>query len=717
MDDLTSALPAPTRRSFLGGIAAAFTVPFAVSFTSRAAFAAAPVQIGAFLRVDDTNTVTLSIGSAEMGQGIMTGLAQLVAEQLQVDWSQMKAEHAIGGSGAGNPYANPLFHAQITGGSTSMMGWYNPMRTAAATVRDMLIAGAAAQTGTTGWTLATGGRVTNGSETLTFAQVAASAASITGLPTPALATTTQFIGKPMARLDTPAKVNGSAVFGMDVQVPGMVFASVVHCPTLGGTVGTVPKSSSVKGVTRIINLQNAVAVIAGDTWTAMRGAKDLEGKIKWVIPTDTSRSDTATLAKTAQALLTSTTAPAFVAERIGEPSLNGAAKVLDQTYSLPFLAHACMEVLNCTAAVTADKCEVWAPTQGQEFIIPAVAAVCGLTKDKVILHTTYLGGGFGRKIESDYVLQAVNCAKELGVPVKLMWSREQDFQNDRYRPSALIRVQAALDGSNAITSLIYRNVSPSIKLQRGPSTVVNPEDTGAVAGAKGLPYAITARQIEHVALPTDIPLGYWRSVGESYNTFAVESAIDELAKLAGIDPITFRRDRLSGDARAQGVLTAVETLSGWKTAPAKGSQRGVAVLKGFGSYVAMVAEVTKTSTGTIKVTKVSVAVDCGVVINPDQVEGQMQGGIAHGLAAAMWHQATFVKGKAQVQNFDRYPYYKLQTIPAIAVKIVASTANPGGVGETAVPVVAPAVANAWAKLTGTRLRSLPFYPNTKMGEL
>lgn len=717
MDDLAAPAHGPSRRDILKGAAASVILPFAVSFAPRRAEAATPVQIGAFIRIDETNTVTLSIGSTEMGQGIMTGLAQLVAEQLQINWSQMRAEHAIGGSGAGNPYANPLFHAQITGGSTSMMGWYNPMRTAAATVRDMLIQAAAQQTNTAGWKLGTGGTVTNGTTTLTFAAVAATAASDAGLPPPVVATTTKFVGQRMQRLDIPAKVNGSAVFGMDVQVPGMVFASVAHCPTIGGTVGTMPAKPSRPGVLGVINLGNAVAVIATNTWTAIKGASDIERKVSWVLPADTSRMDSATLGATAQSLLTSASGESvFVAELSGTPTLAGATKTLDQTYSLPFLAHACMEVMNCTASVTADKCEIWAPTQGQEFIIPAAAAACGLTNDKVVLHTTYLGGGFGRKIEADYVLQAVECSKQLGVPVKLIWSREQDFQNDRFRPSALIRVQAGLDASNNITSVTYRNVSPSIKLQRGPSSVSNPEDTGAVAGAKGLPYSIGARQIEHVALPTDIPLGYWRSVGESYNTFAVESAMDELAKLAAINPLNFRRDRLT-DPRAKGVLSAVETLSSWKNAPPSGYQRGVAFLKGFGSYIAMVAEVGKASTGTIKVSKIYVAVDCGVVVNPDQVEAQMQGGIAHGLAAAMWHQATFVAGVPKVRNFNNYPYLKLQTMPTVSIKLVTSTAAPGGVGETAVPVVAPAVANAWAKLTNTRLRSLPFYPGTTMGGL
>lgn len=707
------------RRAFLTGASAALVIPFTVSLSAREAAAAGAtglVSLGAYVRIDPSNSVTVILGSTEMGQGIMTGLSQLVAEELNLNWSQVHAEHAPASTLWPNPYGNPIFGAQLTGGSTSMMGWYMPLRTAAAIARDVLIQAAHQQFGGT-WTLGKGGTLVNGAQTCHFSDVLVTASGITPPTTAALATTTNFIGKRIKRLDVPAKVNGSAVFGMDVKVPGMRFATVVHCPTLGGTVRTMPANPT---SATLVNLGNAVGVVAGDTWTAMNAAQRIAGAIGWNLPSDTSKADSAALAASARTLVTSTTAVPFVAESVGTPQPGTAPIHIDATYSLPFLAHATMEVMNCTASVTATSCEIWAPTQGQQFIIPAVQPITGLAPEQITVHTTYLGGGFGRKIETDYIAQAVSLSKAIGKPVKLIWTREQDFRNDKYRPSALIRVQAGVDANKAVSALIYRNVSPSINIQRGYTDISNPEDTGAVAGAVGLPYVIAAKRIEYVPLPCDVPLGYWRSVGESYNTFAVESAMDELALAAGQDPLAFRKSLLSGpsgDARALGVLQAVESLSTWSKAPPAGTARGVALLKGFGSYIAMVAEVSQNAARQIKVNKVCVAIDCGVVVNPDSVEAQLQGGIAHGLSAALWHQQTFVHGKPQVSNYNAYPVIKLGSMPVVVTKIVTSTAAPGGVGETGVPCVAPAVANAWARLTKVRLRSLPFYPGTRMGEL
>lgn len=706
------------RRGFLKTAGAGLILPMVFGVTNRAAqaAAAAPVMLGAYVQISPQNTVKVVIGSTEMGQGIMTGLAQLVAEELQVNWGQVSAEHAPASALWPNPYGNPIFGAQVTGGSTSMMGWYMPMRTAGAVVRDTLLAAAAQKYGGA-WSLGQGGTVTNGAVSHKFSDLLDVAAGITPPATATIGTTTKFIGKTMKRLDIPAKVNGSAVFGMDVKVPGMMFGAIVHCPTFGGTVRTMPANPA---NATLVNLTNAVGVVSTDTWTAMNAARNIAGKIGWTLPADTSATDSAKLDTLAKSLATSTTVTPFIGEQAGTPNVNGAPNHIDATYSLPFLIHAAMEVMNCTASVTADACEIWAPTQGQQFIAPTVSALTGLGIDKITVHTTFLGGGFGRKIETDYVSQAVLMSKAVGKPVKLIWSREQDFAHDMYRPKAVIRVQIGSNAQNKVTQLVYRNVSASINLQRGYTNTQNPEDTGALAGAVGMPYIIANKRIEFVALaPCDIPLGYWRSVGESYNTFAVESAMDELAIKAGVDPLEFRLTALKGtgsDPRATGVLNAVKTLSGWATAPAAGRARGVAFLKGFGSYIALVAEVSKNAAGEMKVNKFSVAIDCGTVVNPGQVTFQMQGGLLHGMSAAMWHQQTFVGGKAQVTNFNRYPVVKMGNMPEIAVKIVSSTAAPGGVGETGVPCVAPALANAWAKLTGTRLRTLPFYPGRTMGD-
>ncbi len=720
------------RRALLAGGAVALIVPVTLKATgaleamggspsATVAGAALPpaTSIGAYLKIDTQNTVTLLIGPTEMGQGIMTGLAQLVAEELMLDWKQVRVEHADATGATVATFANPLFRLWLTGGSTSMRGWYLPLRRAAAQAREMLLAAAAQLSPGQSWTLAPGGSVTNGTTAYRFSQLVETASSLTPPTDVTLATTRNAIGQRLPRTDIPAKVNGSAVFGIDVQVPGMVFASVIHCPTLGGTVASMPASAS--GALALVNLGNAVGVVATDTWSAMRIAEQLASSVKWTLPASLASRDSAQIRATGLALLTSTSAAPRIYETTGaidaSVALGNAPFKLDVTYELPYLAHACMEVLNCTASVTATSAEVWAPTQGQAFCIPTIAGITGLPASAITVHTTFLGGGLGRKIEQDFIGQAVKIAKAVGKPVKLTWSRKQDFQNDMYRPCAQIRVQAGLDENRALTALVYRNVSPSINIQRNTKPGNNPEDTGAVAGAVGMPYAIPNRRIEFVPNPADIPLGYWRSVGESYNTFAIESAMDEMAALAGQDPLAWRRTLLAGDARAVGVLDSVAALSGWSTTAApSGTARGIAFLKGFGSYIAMVAQVSKASSGQVKVGKVFCAIDCGVAVNPDQIEAQVQGGIVHGLAATLWGQVLFANGKPNVSNFNNYRMLRLGEMPAVAVSIVPSTAAPGGVGETGVPCVAPAVANAWARLTGLRQRVLPFYPGSTMGD-
>lgn len=715
------AIPAEglSRRDLLTAGAAALVVPFAFTPGGKGAMAAntpGAGQIGAYIKIDAANNVTVVLGASEMGQGILTGLSQLVAEELGLWWSQVRAEHAPASTSWPNPYGNPLFGAQLTGGSTSTRGWYAPLRLAAAKARDMLIAAAAKQYGGV-WALGLGGTLTQGTKVIPFSNVVVTASGLTPPATAALATTNRIIGKSVPRLDVPAKTDGSAVFGMDVKVPGMKFASTIHAPVQGGTVKTMPATS---GGAKLYNLGSAVGVLADDTWTAMQLARGAASKITWNVPADPNAADSAALAAHAQTLLTSTTATAFTAELVGAPKIPAGSRSIDATYSLPFMAHATMEVMNCTANVTATSCEIWAPTQGQQFIPGAAAAVTGLPTSAITVHTTLMGGGLGRKIETDYIIEAVSLSKQAGVPVKLIWSREEDFKNDYYRPSALIRVRAALGPAGYISNMIYRNVAPSIGLQRGQVNSGNPEDTGAVAGAVGMPYKMGARRIEYVPLvPCDVRLGYWRSVGESYNTFAVESAMDELALLSGKDPMAFRKAMLNGtggNPRALGVLWALEKLTNWSVAPPAGQARGMAFLSGFGSYIAMAADVAKSSTGQLVVKKMYCALDCGVVVNPGAIETQVQGGIAHGISATMWGGMTFVKGAPQVQNFNHYRMLKLQEMPEIALSIVDSTAAPGGVGETGVPCVAPALANAWAKLTGSRVRTLPFYPGATMSD-
>ncbi|MEO6703557.1 MAG: molybdopterin cofactor-binding domain-containing protein, partial [Jatrophihabitantaceae bacterium] len=537
-----------------------------------------------------------------------------------------------------------------------------------------------------------------------YGQLAGLAAALPVPANPALTPASEFrlIGKPLQRLDVPDKTRGAAVYGIDVRVPGMQHAAVVHCPSVLGTLASAgPKPA---GASAIVALSNAVVVVAATTWDAMQAARQL--RPSWNIPAAAGNLTSETISSQASQLMKSATP--VVAESVGNApaAITGAARTIDVTYQVPYLPHAAMEPLSCTASVSAGQCELWAPTQAPGFAAAAAAAVCGISADKVTVHTTLLGGGLGRKFETDFVVQAVQAAKAVGTPVKLTWPREQDFGHDQYRPMALMRIRAGLSTSKTITGWWDRIVSPSILFQRG-WIPAGANDSQATDGATELAYGISNRLVEYVRHPAAIPVGFWRSVGNSLNCFAVESAIDELALAAGADPIAFRLGMLSADPRSAAVLRAVAKAANWTSPPAAGRARGVALTRSFGSIVAQIAEVSSPSAGKIKVERVWCAVDCGQVVNPDIVEAQMQGGIVHGLSAAMWGRTTFERGVATPVNFDDYKVTRMRDMPIIAVTILASSQPPGGVGEPGVPPIAPAVANAWARLTGTRKRSLP----------
>ncbi|MDQ2756074.1 MAG: molybdopterin-dependent oxidoreductase, partial [Actinomycetota bacterium] len=648
-------------------------------------------------------SVTILVGAAEMGQGVHTSLAQLVAEDLMVDWARVRTEAAP----ADRAYANPATGSQLTGGSMSIRGYHTAMRLAGAAARDMLRAAAAARFGVDiSQCVASGGvvMVTGTSSSATYGQLAASAASQPVPQSPALTPddALRIVGHPVQRTDVPDKVRGAAVYGIDVRVPGMLHATVRHSPMVGGTV----RSLGAKPATAlaVVDAGDAVVVVARTTWDALVAARSL--KTTWSAPATASSLSSSTIA--AQATTLMATGTAVVAETVGSvgQALSGATKRVDATYDLPYLAHAAMEPLACTASVTATGCELWAPTQAPGLAAAAAAAICGLTPDKVVVHSTMLGGGLGRKFETDFVAHAVRASKAVGAPVKVTWSREEDFSHDQYRPMAQIRVRVAADAAGAPTGLWSRVVSPSILGQRGwiPAGAV---DGQAVDGAVDLPYAVPARFVEYVRHPAAVPVGFWRSVGNSLNCFAVESALDELALATGRDPVELRLSLLADEPRVADVLRTVAAASGWGTTSPAGTARGVALTRSFGTIVAQVAEVTQPSPGRIAVTRVWCAVDCGQVVNPDTVRAQMEGGIAHGLSAALWGRMTFDKGVASPRNFDGYKMVRMRDMPRVAVTIVASTQPPGGVGEPGVPPVAPAVANAWARLTGIRARRLP----------
>ncbi len=679
-----------------------------------------------------------------MGQGSFAGLAQILCEDLMVDPARVQLVQ--GGPTLATPA--PVGSAINTVGSGVTRNNFWRLRDAGATAREMLVTAAMARVGDSarGSFGVADGKVTHlpSGSVFTYGQLAAAAALVPPPANAPLVPDSQFrcIGKTLPRPDIPLKVDGSAVYGLDVRVPGMVYAVIKHCPSFGGTLAATPPvppgayavvptrvaAGTGRGAEAVGNV-NAVAVVGPTTWDAWQAAKRLTPQ--WSLPANTARLNSSQFLADAQALMASTSAysatgsnppgTVYTVERStadATTAIANSSKVLEASYYLPYVSHACLEVLNCTVDhVAGMRCEVWAPTQSAKSALALVMALTGLPESKVIIHTTFLGGGLGRKAELDFISQAVQVAMAVGQPVKLMWPREEDFTHDQYRPMGLVRVRAGLDANGYVTGWSYRNVSPSILAQRGAVLGAKGDSQGYEA-SQDLHYAFGARLTEWVPHPSPVPVGFWRSVGASINTFAVESMMDELAAAAGQDPYAFRRARLS-DPRWIAVLERAAQLSGWGTAAPAGRARGIAIGAAFNTIVAQVVEVSATATGP-KVTRVWVAVDCTLVVNPSSVEAQIVGGVVHALNATLYGQQTFVNGAAQARNFNSNRMIRLSEMPQVQVALMPSQSTDrtrplGGVGELGVPTFAPALANAWARLSGKRVRSLPFYPGATMG--
>lgn len=733
-----------SRRNFLVTLAGGLSLGFFLPSGGRmlGAVPAADTQINAWIRIGTDGKATLLYGGAEMGQGAMSGLAQILAEELKVAWNQVVIQQSD---------ANPQV-SYTTGGSSAVSRRYTPLRTAGATARELLVASAMVLTGDTDrarygaadgvvtYTPLTGSPVSWGYGQLAAGATSAAAQALVPNPLPASALTPQaafqLIGKPLARPDIPPKTNGEAKFGIDVFLPGMVFAAIRHCPTFGGVLAQTPalpsgaiavvacRASDTRGAV-LKDTYNAVAVVANNTWQASKLARSL--KVSWKLPASTANVDSASLWNlagqlmlTGQPLLAETseaTTDYVAAESAVESAMQAAGPAMEATFRLPHLAHATFEPLACTASITFSStgaplsCEVWAPNQAALSVVKTVTAVTGITDtSKIVVHTTFLGGGLGRKIEQDYVSQAIQIALAVKRPVKLTWMREEDFGHDQYRPMALVRVKAALAADGTIAAWSYRNVSPSILGQRGRTGV----DSQAVEGSVRLHYSRGSHVTEWIPLPSGIPVGFWRSVGSSINAFAVERMMDLLARQAGVDPFIFRQRAITDD-RALAVLQAADQLSSWrKTLPA-GRAWGMALAESFGTIVCEVVEISQPALGSLTVHRVACVVDCGTVINPDSVEAQMQGSIVHGLTAALWGEMTFVNGVASQTNFNRYRMLRLNEMPVITVQIIPSTNPPSGVGEPGVPPIAPAIANAYSVLTKTEVNTLPLFPGATMG--
>jgi isoquinoline 1-oxidoreductase subunit beta len=664
----------------------------------------------AFIRIAPDDTVTVIVNKSEMGQGVYTSLPMLIAEELEADWSKIKVESAP----VDAVYNHTVFGMQLTGGSTSTASEWQRFRKAGATARIMLIAAAAQNWKVEPQSL----RAENGfvihaasNRRASFGSLADTAATLTPPKDVPLKDPKDFklIGKSTRRLDTPAKVNGSAQFGLDVQIPGMMTAVVARPPVFGGKVVSLnaERAKAVAGVKDVLQVPSGVAVVATGFWPAKLGRERLE--IKWDdgpsanLSTVGMREQYATLAKT----------PGLVARKVGDPAraIAGAAKTITAEYEVPYLAHAMMEPLNCVVDLRADRCEIWTGTQFQTGDRMAAAAAAGLKPEQVQIHTTLLGGGFGRRANpaSDFVLEAVQVAKAARVPVKVVWTREDDIRGGYYRPMWYDRMVGGVDAAGNPVAWTHTIVGQSIFQgtlfeQFGIKDGI---DSASVEGAADLLYGIPNLQVDLHTPRIGVPVLWWRSVGHSHNGFAVEAFFDELAHAGGKDPYQLRRTLLANQPRMRAVLDLVAQKANWGKPLPAGRGRGIATHFSFDSYVGQVAEVSVDKTGAVRVHRMVCAVDCGQVVNPDSVKAQMEGGIIFGLTAALKAEITLDGGRVQQRNFHDYPMLRINESPEIEVYIVPSTENPTGVGEPGVPPVAPAVANAIFAATGRRVRKLP----------
>lgn len=699
-----------SRRAFLqvvaltgGGLALGLTLPGrARAQGSAGRRTEALFAPNAWVRITPDNTVTLVVDKSEMGQGVLTSIPMLLAEELDVDLGAVHIEQAL----AAPAYVNPLLNMQATGGSTSVPASWEPLRRAGAAARLMLVSAAAARWNVEPDTLSTeSGAVRNpaSGESLSYGELATAAASLPVPENPRLKSADRFrlIGQPVKRTDTPAKTDGRAVFGIDVRVPDMLIATVAHSPVFGGRPRQVDdtRAKELRGVHAIVSLENGVAVAARDFWTARKGLQALD--ITWdegphaKLSSQQIREQHARAGRQTEATITLNEGDLLA-------GLEQAPKTVEASYEVPFAAHVNMEPQNCTAWIHDGICEVWVPTQAQTGVQMTAAAITGLPQDKVVVHTTLLGTGFGRRFEQDFVTDAVSVAKATGRPVKLIWTREEDTTHDFYRPYSHHVLRGGVDAQGQVIAWQHRVVTDSIMSRVMPQMVHDGVDPSSVEGASDIPYAIPNLRVEYVRVETPVPVGFWRSVGHSHTAFAVESFIDELAHAAGRDPYEFRCELLSRAPRERAVLELAAQKANWGKAPT-GVSQGIAVHKSFGSYVAEVVEV-RMDGERPHIERVVCAIDCGVVVNPDTVTAQAEGSIAYALSASP---ITLEHGRVQQSNFHDYPVLRMDRMPTVEVHFMQSRAAPSGMGEPAVPPLAPALANAVFRATGERIRELP----------
>jgi isoquinoline 1-oxidoreductase beta subunit len=698
------------RRSFLVAASAAtggLTLGFAIPFAARATDAAADITCWIAIAPDDT--VTIRVARSEMGQGAMTGLAMLVAEELECDWSKVRTEFV---SARLNFIKNRIWGDTSTGASRSIASSQAYLRRAGATARVMLIAAAAAQ-----WRVppeqcvAANGVIRHppSGRTVSYGAIAPAAAAIEPPAEIELKPTSEWklAGTPQKRLDVLDKITAKPVYAIDVRLPGMLYAAIVQCPIFGGALQSVDETSiaAMPGVRGVVRMPDAVAVVADSWWRAKRAADAL--RVRWDDRGNGAVS-TVSIADFVRSGLAANDAQIGRTDGDAATALSRAARCIEADYEVPFLAHATMEPQTCTAHVHPDGVEIWTPTQDPGTALATAALAAGVPNDKVHVHRLMLGGGFGRRAPiQEYVRQAVTIAKEFPAPVKLVWTREQDIAHDRYRPFGMARLRAGLDEAGMPLALTIRIAGPSFVAALLSGFNGNFVDRTFVSGlAEEMPYAFPNYQVDYVVRPTPVPLGVWRAINYTQNAFYKECFIDEMAHAAGRDPYLYRRNLLANNPKNLAVLDAAAKAANWGSRPPPGTFRGIALNEACGSYCAQVVEV-EVKNGAVRAHRVVAAIDPGYVVNPLSVEMQVQGAIVYALTAALYGEITIKDGAAEQTNFDTYEMLRLADAPRVETVIVPSGGFWGGVGEPPVPPLAPALCNAIFAATGKRVRSLP----------
>ena len=715
MRALEKPISPPSRRALIkGGLAGGFVLAFHLPL--RAAPVNEPEQPAdspagqfapnAFIRIDHAGKTTLVMPQVEMGQGVYTAVAMILADELDADYAQVVLEHAPPND---KLYGNPIFGIQATGNSNSIRAFWKPLRSAGAAARTMLVQAAAAQ-----WQVdpasctAANGKVMHAASgrTLAYGDLVDAAGAIPVPANPPLKDPKDFtlIGKPLKRFDTPGKTDGKVIYGIDAMVPGMKFATLAQCPVFGGKVGHVDDSAAktIPGVRQIVVLDDLVAVVGDHFWAAKKGLDAL------VVTWNEGPNAQVNSSGIWENLRTVSQQDGAVAKSVGDVATGlTQGDRLDGEFELPFLAHTTMEPMNCTVSLTPGACEIWTGTQVMTRVQAAAATAAGLPVDKVTVHNHLIGGGFGRRLESDMVASAVRIAQHVDGPVKVVWTREEDVQHDVYRPAYRDIISASLSAGK-IVAWKYRVAGSSIMARWFPPGFANGVDIDAVDSAVDMPYDIPNRTVEYVrAEPPAVPTGFWRGVGPNNNVFATECFMDELARKAGMDPIAFRRGMLGSNPRLQAALDLVAEKSDWGKPLPPRAGRGVCVQPSFASFIATVVEAEVANNGEVHLRRVTSAVDTGIAVNPDTIAAQLQGGLIFGLTAALYGEITIDKGRVQQSNFNDYRMLRIDQVPNIEVHVIKSGEDPGGIGETGCTAGPPALRNAIYAATGVALRRLP----------